>query len=107
MPINKINLLKNEISNLYEEFEECKIKYFDSKIKSNILNNYLSYQQKNKGLKNDFEEFAKLLYFQRSDLIKEKINNIDYENILEIFNLWFCEIRHICEVLPNDKEMFD
>lgn len=48
-----------------------------------------------------------MLHFQRADLIQEKMNQIDFDKLINNFNLWLSEIRNIGEILPNKPELFD
>lgn len=61
----------------------------------------------NKQIYNQFENFAKMLHFQKADIITEKLKQIEFNNLLKVFNIWLSEIRYIGEILPNQKEMFD
>lgn len=79
---------------------------FLSKVRYDRLQSFYSIKQ-HKVLYNQFENFAKMLHFQKADIIIEKLKSIDFDNLLSVFNVWLSEIRYIGEILPNQKEMFD
>lgn len=107
--LNKKNLeiLLQEKANLKKDIEMVVDKYFHDSVEYNILLNFYDYNNKRKIKDNDFENFTKMLHFQKPDIIIEKMKAINYENLLSVFNLWLSEIRYIGEILPNQQEMFD
>lgn len=111
--LNKINTEKNnltqkeyldlnikKINNLNSELQSYKTLYFQEKHSFDLLNNLNQSS-------NEIKNFAKMLHFQRADLIEDKMNHIDFDSLIKTFNLWLSEIRNIGEILPNKSELFD
>lgn len=95
-----IDLNVKKINNLTLEIQSLKKIYFQEKHNFDIFNNL-------ENNNNEIKNFAKMLHFQRADLIQEKMNQIDFDKLINNFNLWLSEIRNIGEILPNKPELFD
>lgn len=101
--IDSIEVSKNfHLDNL----NTFKIDNFLSKVRYDKLSSFAQVRN-NREIYNQFENFAKMLHFQKADIIIEKLKQIDFDNLLNVFNVWLSEIRYIGEILPNQKEMFD
>lgn len=55
----------------------------------------------------EIDNFKKMLHWSKADTILDKMSNIDFEKITDVFPIWLSEIRNIGEILPLQKEMFD
>lgn len=103
----QLDLLYKEKENIDREIKNVLNVYYHETVEYNILLNFYDYNHQRKRTENDFENFTKMLHFQKPDIILEKMRTINYDNLLNVFNLWLSEIRYIGEILPNNKEMFD
>ncbi len=103
----QLSLLYKEKETIDKEINEVLNMYYYESVEYKILLNFYDYNQQRKRNTNDFENFTKMLHFQKPDIILEKMKSINYDNLLNVFNLWLSEIRYIGEILPNNKEMFD
>ena len=104
---NQLDLLAKEKETIEKELDSVLDIYYHETVEYNILLNFYNYNQQRKRTENDFENFTKMLHFQKPDIILEKMKSINYDSLLSVFNLWLSEIRYIGEILPNNKEMFD
>ena len=51
--------------------------------------------------------FKKMLHFKRADILKGKMDSINYDLLLNILPLWCSELRDLGKALPMQNELFD
>jgi hypothetical protein len=56
---------------------------------------------------NDLNTFKQILHYQKVDRIKKAKDNIDWANLLKVFNIWIVDIPNVDRVLPMEPELFD
>jgi len=61
----------------------------------------------NKEVNSEIQRFGKMLHWNRGDKVLEKMEQINYDKLLNAYPIWLSEIRNIGEILPNQAEMFD
>ncbi len=61
----------------------------------------------NKEVNNEIQKFGKMLHWNRGDKVLEKMEQINYEALLNAYPIWLSEIRNIGEIIPNQAELFD
>lgn len=57
--------------------------------------------------KKEITNFKKMLHWSKADTILQRMENIDFNIVSEVFPIWLSEIRNIGEILPLNEEMFD
>ena len=95
-----LDLTNKKVKTLVLEVESYKKKYFQEKHNFELLSSLSQH-------KDELQNFAKMLHFQRADLIEQKMKHIDFDSLISTFKLWLSEIRNIGEILPNQSELFD
>jgi hypothetical protein len=60
-----------------------------------------------KYVEEDLKPLAKLWYWRNPDRIREIMDGLDYEGLVEAFPLWAGEMRHLGGYLPFEAGMFD
>lgn len=55
----------------------------------------------------DINKFGKMLRFVNPSIVSNKINSINFDNVLEVIPFWTMEIRELGKVFPLKSELFD
>jgi hypothetical protein len=55
----------------------------------------------------DLNTFKQILHYQKVDRIKKAKDNVNWANLLEIFNIWIVDIPNVDRILPMEPELFD
>ncbi len=105
-PKRKMDVLYKEKNAIDKEVNNRLLNHFAFNVEHSILSNFQKLSEQ-KSTRVNFDNFAKMLHFSKAEVIIDKLKNIDFDSLLSVFGLWLCEIRHIGEVLPNQKELFD
>jgi hypothetical protein len=94
--------MRYEISNIEKEISKIQSILFKQYHKKKLFVSLL-----NKETNSEIQKFGKMLHWTRGDKVLEKMEQINYEKLLNAFPIWLSEIRNIGEILPNQAEMFD
>jgi len=55
----------------------------------------------------DLNTFKQILHYQKVDRIKKAKDNVNWANLLEVFNIWIVDIPNVDRILPMEPELFD
>ncbi len=55
----------------------------------------------------DLNTFKQILHYNKIDRIKKAKENINWANLLEVFNIWIIDIPNVDRVLPMEPNLFD
>jgi superfamily I DNA and/or RNA helicase len=55
----------------------------------------------------DLNTFKQILHYQKVDKIKKAKDNVNWANLLEVFNIWIVDIPNVDRILPMEPELFD
>jgi len=91
--VNRINHIKNQLMQVSKEITKLKLRV---KIYENT-----------KQYKDDLVNFKKVFHWTRDSLLKKAQEKVNYENILEIFNIWIVDIPSVDRILPMNPNLFD
>ena len=58
-------------------------------------------------MRDALSRFEKMLHWRRPALIAQKMEALDYRQVLEAIPLWAAETRHVGELFPLEAELFD
>lgn len=94
--------MRYEIANIEEEIKKIQELLFKQYHKKKMFMSLLS-----KDVNSEIQRFGKMLHWTRGDKVLEKMEQINYEKLLNAFPIWLSEIRNIGEILPNQAELFD
>ncbi|MBN8583692.1 MAG: AAA family ATPase [Ignavibacteria bacterium] len=97
--------LRKNISNLDIEIKETLGKYLPYFYKYNIMAKLTGVENRFK--RENISSFRKMLHFKKADILKSKMESINYQQLLEILPFWCSELRDLGKVLPMKNELFD
>ena len=55
----------------------------------------------------DLQQFDRMLYYTNSKLVSQRMNEINFSNILNLFPFWTAEIRNLGQLFPLENNLFD
>jgi len=91
--VNRINHIKSQLMQVSKEMVNLKL----------LLKIYENAQK----YKNDLANFKKVFHWAKDRLLKNAQEKVNYENILEIFNIWIVDIPNVDRILPMKPNLFD
>jgi hypothetical protein len=91
--VNRINHIKSQLMQVSKEIVNLKL----------LLKIYENAQK----YKNDLANFKKVFHWTKDRLLKNAQEKVNYENILEIFNIWIVDIPNVDRILPMKPNLFD
>jgi hypothetical protein len=91
--VNRINHIKSQLTQVSKEIVNLKL----------LLKIYENAQK----YKNDLANFKKVFHWAKDRLLKNAQEKVNYENILEIFNIWIVDIPNVDRILPMKPNLFD
>jgi hypothetical protein len=91
--VNRINHIKSQLMQISKEIVNLKL----------LLKIYENAQK----YKNDLANFKKVFHWTKDRLLKNAQEKVNYENILEIFNIWIVDIPNVDRILPMKPNLFD
>jgi len=91
--VNRINHIKSQLMQVSKEIINLKL----------LLKIYENAQK----YKNDLAKFKKVFHWVKDRLLKNVQEKVNYENILEIFNIWIVDIPNVDRILPMKPNLFD
>jgi superfamily I DNA and/or RNA helicase len=91
--VNRINHIKSQLMQVSKEIVNLKL----------LLKIYENAQK----YKNDLANFKKVFHWAKDRLLKNAQEKVNYENILEIFNIWIVDIPNVDRILPMKPNLFD
>jgi hypothetical protein len=94
--------MRYEIANIEREIKKIQEVLFKQYHKKKIFVSLLT-----KDVNSEIQKFGKMLHWNRGDKVLEKMEQINYDKLLNAFPIWLSEIRNIGEILPNQAELFD
>jgi hypothetical protein len=97
---NDPNELKEELEARRKEIMKVTQEYLRLLNLKRIFENAKKYH-------NDLITFKQILHYQKVDRIKKAKDNINWANLLEVFNIWIVDIPNVDRVLPMKPELFD
>ena len=97
---NEPNELKEELEARRKEIMKVTQEYLRLLNLKRIFENAKKYY-------NDLITFKQILHYQKVDRIKKAKDNINWANLLEVFNIWIVDIPNVDRVLPMKPELFD
>lgn len=102
----KMDVLYKEKNAIDKDVNDRLLSHFAADVEFNMLSKFKELSE-DRNSRAHFDNFAKMLHFSKAEVIMNKLKSIDFDDLLSVFGLWLCDIRHIGEVLPNTKELFD
>jgi len=90
---NRINHIKSQLMQVSKELVNLK-----------LIIKIHEYAQE---YKNDLVNLKKVFHWAKDSLLKKAQEKVDYENILEIFNIWIVDIPNVDRILPMKPNLFD
>lgn len=100
-----VNHLRSNINELEKEiYENLKI-YLPYFFKYYVLSKLSGVD--NKHNREIVSSFKRMLHFRKADILKSKMDSIDYDKLINIIPFWCSELRDLGKVLPMKNELFD
>ena len=97
-----VNSMRYDIANLSNEIKNIQELLFKQYHKKKLYLSLLS-----KEVNNEIQKFGKMLHWNRGDKVLAKMEQINYQTLLNAYPIWLSEIRNIGEIVPNQAELFD
>ncbi len=94
--------LKYQSKTLLDSIHTLKHEIFKISHKKALFENLLIENNRS-----EINTFEKMLHFSKDEKVADKMKKINFDNLLNVFPVWLCEIQKINEVLPLVNEMFD
>jgi superfamily I DNA and/or RNA helicase len=91
--VNRINHIKSQLMQVSKEIVNLKL----------LIKIYENAQK----YKNDLANFKKVFHWAKDRLLKNAQEKVNYENMLEIFNIWIVDIPNVDRILPMKPNLFD
>jgi superfamily I DNA and/or RNA helicase len=91
--VNRINHIKSQLMQVSKEIVNLKL----------LIKIYENAQK----YKNDLVNFKKVFHWTKDSLLKNAQEKVNYENILEIFNIWIVDIPNVDRILSIKPNLFD
>ncbi|AEF19482.1 MULTISPECIES: AAA domain-containing protein [unclassified Hydrogenobaculum] len=91
--VNRINHIKSQLMQVSKELVNLKL----------LLKIYENAQK----YKNNLAKFKNVFHWVKDRLLKNVQEKVNYENILEIFNIWIVDIPNVDRILPMKPNLFD
>lgn len=100
-----INQLRRNLSSTKKELQLLQKDFLPLYYTYSLMSKLIGKENRNN--RENISSLRKMLHFKRADLLKNKIESIDFNNVLSILPLWCSELRDLGKVLPMQNEIFD
>lgn len=100
-----INQLRKNLSSTLKELQSLQKDYLRMYYNYCLMSKLIG--KENRTNRENISSLRKMLHFKRADLLKNKIESIDFNKVLDILQLWCSELRDLGKVLPMQNEIFD
>ncbi|MBF0538176.1 MAG: hypothetical protein HQL03_07985 [Nitrospirae bacterium] len=97
------NLTRNKIQAEKKHLEQHQKELLRLKYTCNVLNLLCD----NAKYRLELDEFSRMLWNTRTNLIAQRMGGIDFPTVLQIMPYWVAEIRHLGHVFPMKPDLFD
>lgn len=100
-----VNQLRKNLSSTIKELQILQKEYLPLYYNISLMSKLIGKENRNN--RENISSLRKMLHFKRADLLKNKIESIDFNTVLDILPLWCSELRDLGKVLPMQNEIFD
>ncbi len=94
--------LRSLIKELNIDLEKFKLQLIKLKFKQRLIKTL-----QHNDYSNDLQQFDRMLYYTNSKLVAQRMKEINFSNILNLFPFWTAEIRNLGQLFPLENNLFD
>ena len=95
-----LDSLRKKLNNLKDALHIKQQELLKAEVKSHILDN-LTYSEEH------LEKFRTMIHYTNSKIIAERMDAIEYKELIRTFPLWVGQMRNLGEFLPFEPNLFD